>query len=211
MYFGCVLISKDKSDLLSQEKTINEYAVNNNFVIEKFVHKNKKQKRVSQIEDAIKEGATVFLTTQLSRFGKNTLEVLGMLEICIQNNVDVIFINQPFLSTNQPSIKDIYKALHEAERGFISHRTKRGLEVALAKGKILGRPKGKKNKNRTLDPHYDEILFYLNKNMSVNAIMKHLNIELNTPISYTALKYYIESNITLKKARDNFKNGSLLK
>jgi DNA invertase Pin-like site-specific DNA recombinase len=55
----------------------------------------------------------------------------------------------------------IYSYFAEAEREYISLRTKQGLASAKAQGKHLGRPKGSKNKERVLDPYRDQIKQYL--------------------------------------------------
>jgi DNA invertase Pin-like site-specific DNA recombinase len=211
MNIGYLLISNSKDDLISQKETIIEYAKVQSIKIDKFLHPTKNEKRIDTILKNLELIDNKIIVTNLSNFGNNLLESLNIIDSLISKNVEIIFINQPELSTSSCNIKTIYKYFLETEKGFISQRTKHGLKVAKEKGKILGRPKGKKNKNRVLDPHKEEILYFLNLNMSVNAILKHLQIELKTPISYTALKYYIENDKTLKKARENYKKDSLLR
>ena len=212
MYLGYLLVTKNKQDLISQKKQILDYAESNKIGIRDYILHTEKQKKIDTILKHLDIITHTIIVTELGNFGNNLLESLNIINQLIDNNVDIIFINQPELSTtNGEGIQNIYKYLLDVEKGFISKRTKKGLEAAKAKGKMLGRPKGKRNKNRILDPHFKEILFFLNNQMPVNAILKHLQIELKTPISYTALKYYIENDKVLKKARDNFKDGSLFK
>jgi DNA invertase Pin-like site-specific DNA recombinase len=211
MVIGYLLITNDDEDLKAQKEIIDNYANREQLSIDKYIYKEKKQKRVDTIIKHLDLIENIVIVTELSKFGNNLLESLNIIEDLINKNVQIVFVNQPELNTaNSPEILKIYEYFLDAERGFISERTKKGLAAAKAKGKILGRPKGKRNKNRVLDPHREEILYFLNSNMSVNAILKHLNIELKTPISYTALKYYIENDKTLKKARENYKRDSLL-
>lgn len=77
--------------------------------------------------------------------------------------IKLIFTNQPELSTNQNEalsalLLAIYGYFAQTEREIISERTKQGLSAARAMGKILGRPKGAKNKTRALDPYKEEIV-----------------------------------------------------
>jgi len=210
MYLGYLLIYKDKQDISKQKELILSYANQHNINIADFITDNPKIKRIDIILDKLSTTTNTIIVTELSNFGKNLLESLNIIDTLIEKNINIIFIKQPELSTtNSDNILKIYKYLLETEKNFISNRTKKGLAAAKAKGKMLGRPKGKRNKNRILDPHHSEILYFLNNQIAVNAILKHLKIELKTPISYTALKYYIENDKTLKKARDNFKQGSL--
>jgi len=69
------------------------------------------------------------------------------------SEVEVVFVRQPELSTTGPQKKlllAIYSYFTEAEREFISMRTKQGLAAARASGKKLGRLKGNRNKERVL-------------------------------------------------------------
>ncbi|MDD3596323.1 MAG: hypothetical protein PHE23_07850 [Sulfuricurvum sp.] len=57
--------------------------------------------------------------------------------------------------------------------------------------KLLGRPKGAKNKTRVLDPYKDEIEKLLNLGVSQSSILKIINSKLDNPISLTSLRYFI--------------------
>ena len=81
-----------------------------------------------------------------------------------ERGVRIVFVRQPELSTSCPSASSghspqaklllaIYSYFAEAEREYISLHTKQGLAAAKAKGVKLGRPKGRRNKMRRLDPY----------------------------------------------------------
>ncbi|HHH54352.1 MAG TPA: hypothetical protein ENK91_11890, partial [Bacteroidetes bacterium] len=65
------------------------------------------------------------------------------------------------------------------------------LAAARAKGKVLGRPKGAKNKTRVLDPHKEEIKKLLELKLARTNILKVINAKLEKPISLTAFNYFI--------------------
>jgi DNA invertase Pin-like site-specific DNA recombinase len=125
------------------------------------------------------------------------LEVLNVIDALNKKGVSIEFIRQPELSTNTGHGKlllAIYGYFAEAERDFISMRTKQGLEAAKANGKILGRPKGSKNKNGLkLDPYKDQILEYRKMGLSVRAIEKIINNQMpENNISYNTFKNYVD-------------------
>lgn len=76
-----------------------------------------------------------------------------------------------------------------------NERTKQGLAAARAMGKVLGRPKGAKNKTRVLDPYKEEISQLFSISVSQSSALKIINAKLDKPISMTALRYYIANYI----------------
>jgi DNA invertase Pin-like site-specific DNA recombinase len=95
----------------------------------------------------------------------------------------------------------IYSYFAEAEREFISVRTKQGLAAARASGTKLGRPRGRKNKVRILDPYRGQIARYLRMGLNLAAILTVVNDQLPKPITYPALRYYVEHDAQLQQLR----------
>jgi DNA invertase Pin-like site-specific DNA recombinase len=91
-------------------------------------------------------------------------------------------------------MKAIYSYFAEAEREFISVRTKQGLAAAKASGKMLGRPKGSRDKERVLDPHREQIKEYLELGLSLRRIRTIINPQLERPISYPAYRYFVRQD-----------------
>lgn len=87
----------------------------------------------------------------------------------------------------------IYSYFAESERDYISLRTKQGLAAAKASGKLLGRPKGSRNKNGSaLSPFTDQIQAYLNLGLPVSAVHKLINPHLEKPMTYNTYKYFVQ-------------------
>ena len=147
-------------------------------------------------------GKNTLIAAELSRIGRNMLETLNIINELSEKGIRLVFVRQPELSTLGPHGKlllAIYSYFAESEREFISIRTKQGLAAAKAQGKLLGRPIGSKNKkSRVLDPYKEQIKSYLSIGLTMNAITKIINNQMEKAISYNSFKYYIEHDGELK-------------
>lgn len=199
---GYTRVSSDKQDLQKQEHLLLKYAQQHDLRIQDFIEveissrRDTKQRRIDELLDRLDEG-DVLLVAELSRFGRNMFEVIDIVNQLGENGVEVIFVRQPELSTAGPHRKlllAIYSYFAEAEREFISVRTKQGLAAAKASGKKLGRPKGSRDKERVLDPHREQIKEYLELGLSLRRIRTIINPQLERPISYPAYRYFVRQD-----------------
>jgi DNA invertase Pin-like site-specific DNA recombinase len=201
MIIGYIRISTEQQSLDNQRHKILEYAQQHKMIIDEFIEieisskKNQKSRLIDELFNKLSSGDT-FISTELSRLGRNMLEILNLIERFNQANIKLIFTNQPELSTNQNKallglILAIYGYFAQTEREIISERTKQGLAIARAKGKVLGRPKGAKNKIRLLDPYKEEIKKLLELKLARTNILKIINGKMEKPISLTAFNYFI--------------------
>jgi DNA invertase Pin-like site-specific DNA recombinase len=205
---GYIRVSTDKQDLDKQEHLLLEYAQRHKLLIDEFItieissRKNTKERRIDELKAKLQPG-DMLLVAELSRLGRNMLETLNIINELSQNEVKLVFVRQPELSTTGPHTKlllAIYSYFAEAERDFISVRTKQGLAAAKAQGKQLGRPKGSKNKERVLDPYKDQIKKYLRLGLNLAAIRKIINPQLEKPITYNSFKYFVQHEEELRQA-----------
>jgi DNA invertase Pin-like site-specific DNA recombinase len=88
----------------------------------------------------------------------------------------------------------IYSYFAEAERDFISMRTKQGMASARAQGKHVGRPKGSRDKHRALDPYREQIRYYLQLQLPLRRIHSNINPQLEKPLSYSAYRYFVRQD-----------------
>jgi len=180
---GYIRISSDKQDLQKQEHLLLKYAQQHDLKINDFINieissrKGTKERRIDELLGRLNEG-DILLVAELSRLGRNMFEVINIINQLSENGVEVVFVRQPELSTTGPHRKlllAIYSYFAEAERDFISMRTKQGLAAARASGKKLGRPKGSRDKERALDPYREKIKEYLQLGLSLSRIRMILN------------------------------------
>ena len=202
---GYIRVSSDKQDLQKQEHLLLKYAQQHDLRIDDFINieisarKGRKERRIDELVDRLKQG-DILLVAELSRLGRNMFEVINIINQLSEQGVEVIFVRQPELSTAGPQRKlllAIYSYFAEAEREFISMRTKQGLAAARARGKKLGRPKGSRDKERILDPYRKQIKEYLQLGLSLSRIRTILNPQLERPISYPSYRYFVRQDAEL--------------
>ena len=205
MIIGYIRVSTEQQSMKNQKHKLLEYAQNNKLIIDEFIEleisskKTQKDRLLDDVFSKLKSG-DIFICTELSRLGRNMLEILNLIEKFNKLDIKIIFTNQPELSTNKNEalsslLLAIYGYFAQTEREIISERTKQGLAAARANGKILGRPKGAKNKNRVLDPFKDEIKKYIDLGLMQTNILKIINDHLEKPISLTSLRYFIDNEL----------------
>jgi len=208
MIIGYIRVSTEQQSMENQKHKLLEYAQNNKMIIDEFIEleisskKDQKERLLDEVFEKLKRADT-FMCTELSRLGRNMLEILNLIEKFNKAEIKLIFTNQPELSTNKNEalsslLLAIYGYFAQTEREIISQRTKQGLAAARASGKILGRPKGVKNKNRVLDPFKDEIKKYLEMGLMQTNILKIINSQLEKKVSLTSLRYFISTTKELQ-------------
>lgn len=179
-----IRVSTDKQTLENQKHKILEYAYNNGIKIDNFIEievssrKDQKERLIDELFNSLTEGDTL-IVTELSRLGRNMLEILNLVEKFNHKNIKLIFVNQPELSTANNALSkllySIYGYFAETEREIISERTKQGLAAARAKGKLLGRQKGQMVKSK-YDPFKDKIEELYKLGLSVKRIVDYIGI-----------------------------------
>ena len=202
---GYIRISTDRQDLDKQRHLLLEHARRQHLFIDEFVEiemSSRKSNAARRIDELIAKLDTgdLLLVAELSRLGREMLQVLNIINALSEKGVEITFIRQPELSTSGDYGKlllAIYSYFAEAERTFISLRVKQGLAAARAKGVKLGRPKGSRNRERILDAHRDEILKCLRRGVDLANTRKMINPELERPISYNSYKYFVQHDTEL--------------
>ena len=206
---GYTRISTEKQDLDKQRHLLHEYAHQKKVVIDQILEievssgKSQKERRIDELKRVLNDG-DLLLVSELSRLGRNMMETLNIINSLTEKGIQIVFIRQPELSTtssHQKLLLALYSYFAESEREYISIRTKQGLAAAKAQGKMLGRPKGSKNKKpRALDTYKEQIMELLELKVSLASISKIINKQLEKPITYASFKYHIEHDSGLSTA-----------
>lgn len=192
--------STDKQDLNNQKLEIFEFAKKNKLEVDDFIQmtissrKTSKERRIDEMISALNNADTL-IVTELSRLGRSTAEVIGLVNELIKKKVRVIVIKQNLdLKQHDMTSKvmiTLFSLFAELERDLISLRTKEALASKKAQGIQLGKPKGTVQKSK-FDHDIVKIKELLSLGLSVRKIAIFLgytnHIGLNTYIKKRKLR-----------------------
>ena len=194
MIYGYIRTSTDKQNNENQHYEIEEFAKNNNIKIDKWIEetisskKDLEERKLGKLLKKIKQD-DIIIASELSRLGRNLLQVMSILHHCMNIGCQVWTIKDNYrLGTDIQSkvLAFAFGLSAEIERTMISQRTKRCLDRLRAEGKHIGRSKGSKNKSTKLSGKTDLIKTLLSQNISKTQIAKMLKV------NYTTLYRFIK-------------------
>jgi DNA invertase Pin-like site-specific DNA recombinase len=192
--------STDKQDLNNQKLEIFEFAKKNKLEVDDFIQmtissrKTSKERRIDEMLSVLNDADTL-IVTELSRLGRSTAEVIGLVNELIKKQVRVIAIKQN-LDMKQHDMTSkvmitLFSLFAELERDLISLRTKEALANKKAQGITLGKPKGTVQKSK-FDQDVIKIKELLALGLSVRKIAIFLgysnHIGLNTYVKKRQLR-----------------------
>ena len=179
--YAYLRISTNQQDVDNQRHGILEYANQKSLGHLEFVedsvsgHKQWRERQLGQLLTKTAVAGDVIIFAEISRMARSTLQVLSILECCMQRELIVhIAKQQMVLDDKLPSriTATVLGLAAEIERELISLRTREALAKRKAAGKPLGRPKGRQSAKLKLDPRKQEIQMYLDKGISKRSIAK---------------------------------------
>ena len=197
--YGYCRVSTKSQEVEKQKHFLLNYAHDNNFVFEKIIEvvlssrKTTKEREVDKLIELASEGDKIYIT-KLDRLGRNTIEVLEVIDIIKNNKITLHIIKDNIIidpNINNP-IGDMYLTLlsgfAQLERSFISERTKAGLEKAKAEGKMLGKPKGSISNCTQFEPFKEKIFEYLDLGLSYEKVVEIIGVGTKSSL-YSFVKY----------------------
>jgi len=174
--------STNKQDLNNQKLEIFEYAKKNQLEVDEFIEitissrKTSKDRRIDEMVVSLNDADTL-IVTELSRLGRSTAEIIGLINALIKKQVRVIAIKQNLdikqHDMNSKIITALFSLFAELERDLISLRTKEALASKKAQGIQLGKPKGTIQKSK-FDKDIIKIKELLALGLSVRKIANYL-------------------------------------
>lgn len=184
MIYGYIRVSTDKQTLENQRYDINQFCDRNVFVIDKWIEetisgaKDLNDRKLGKLLKKMKKD-DVLICSELSRLGRNLLMIMGILNECMNRDIQVWTIKDNYRlgsDINSKVLAFAFGLSAEIERNLISQRTKEALARKKAEGVILGRPKGRKSTKIKLTGQEKKIKELLDKNVSFSAIGRILNV-----------------------------------
>ena len=188
MIYGYIRTSTDKQNNENQRFEIEQFAHNNNITIDRWIEetisskKDLEERKLGKLLKKIKQD-DIIIATELSRLGRNLLQVMSILHHCMNIGCQVWTLKDNYrLGTDIQSkvLAFAFGLSAEIERSMISQRTKRCLDRLKAEGKHIGRTKGSKNKSTKLSGKTDLIKTLLSQNISKTQIAKILKVDYST-------------------------------
>lgn len=197
--------STDKQDLNNQKLEIFEFAKKHKFEVDDFIQmtissrKTTKERRIDEMISALDDADTL-IVTELSRLGRSTAEVIGLVNELIKKQVRVIVIKQGLdikqHDMNSKVMITLFALFAELERDLISIRTKEALTSKKLQGIKLGKPKGTIQKSK-FDQDIDKIKELLYLGLSVRKIAKFLGYSNHIGLNIYIKKRELRQAITI--------------
>ena len=139
------------------------------------------------------------LVTELSRWGRSTVDLLNTLRELEGWKVSVIAMNGMAFDLSSPHgrmLATFLSGIAEFERDLISERVKSGLAAAKARGKMLGRQTDERPKSDRLAP---KVMAQIAEGRSYRWVARDLGISKNT-VADIAKRYRDQPSITLNQS-----------
>ncbi len=184
MIYGYIRVSSDKQTTENQHFEITNYSKAKNMPIDEWIEETiSGTKKVSERELgkllAKMQKGDILIVTELSRLGRNLMQIMSILHTCMEKEIMVFTIKENYELGNNINSKVLAFAFGlsaEIERNLISQRTKEALARKRAEGVVLGRPTGSKSKIVKLTGREEEIKALLDKKISKSAIGRILGV-----------------------------------
>ena len=178
MIYGYCRISTNHQQVCNQRHEIQTFANKNNIEIDKWIEETISSKEVldnrklGKILKKLKKG-DILIASELSRLGRNLLEVMGILQNCLEKDCQIWTLKENYrlgADIQSKVLAFAFSLASEIERQLISERTKMSLQRLKNEGKHLGRPLGASSQK--LQKHHDKIKKLWDKNIPKSQIAK---------------------------------------
>ena len=185
---GYIRVSSNKQTCEHQHFEIEQFAHLNNIVVNRWVEEtissrkalNKRQ--LGELLDDLQPN-DILIAAEISRLGRSLLEVMRILENCLNKNCQVWTIKENYRLGNDIQSKVMAFAFGlsaEIERNLISQRTKASLENVKSKGKRLGRPFSAQSRKLKLSKNTKKVKELLDMGLTRYRIAKIMQVKQTT-------------------------------
>lgn len=184
MIYAYIRVSTDQQSVENQRFEILKFVDEKKLQIDQWIEetisgtKAYKERQLGNLLLTMKKN-DVLIVTDLSRLGRNLMEVMSFLNECMLANIKVFTTKEHYELGNNINSKILAFAFSlsaEIERNMISQRTKEALARKKKEGKTLGRPKGSLSQKTKLTGKEEQIKELLRKKVSLSAIGRILEV-----------------------------------
>ena len=188
-----IRVSTLQQDVSNQRLEILEYSRKNGLKVDDFLEieissrRTLKERRIEELISTLDKGDTL-IVSELSRLGRSTAEVIGLVNELIRHRINLIVIKQGLRITAKMDMQTkvivtMFSLFAELERDIISERTKSALAGKKANGIRLGKPKGTIQKS-SLDDKREMIAELLKHKVAKAAIARMVGTSRTNLINY---------------------------
>ena len=196
MIYGYIRVSSDKQTVENQRFEISNFCEKNSLTIDVWVEETisgmtrVENRKLGKLLKRMQKG-DILICSELSRLGRNLLMIMGVLNECMNRDIQVWTIKDNYRlgsDINSKVLAFAFGLSAEIERNLISQRTKEALARKKAEGVVLGRPKGSKSAKTKLTGQEKRIKELLDKRVSYSAIGRILGVHRLTVSSFVKEK-----------------------
>lgn len=198
MIYGYIRISTDKQQVDNQFYEIKQYAEKHQIIIDRWVEEtissrqDLNRRKLGPLLRNLRRG-DVLITCELSRLGRNLLQVMSILHHCMCRECQVWTIKENYRLGADIQSKVLAFAFGlsaEIERNLISQRTKEALARLKAEGQKLGRPTGRQNRETKLNAQVTLIQRMLKSRVTKAQIAQACNVSQSTLYRFLNAKQF---------------------
>lgn len=181
---GYIRVSSKKQTCEHQHYEIEQYAQQNGIKIDRWVEetissrKPLNKRKLGQLLNELQSG-DILIAAEISRLGRSLLEVMRILETCLNKNCCVWTLKEHYRLGNDIQSKVMAFAFGlsaEIERNLISQRTKASLESIKATGKKIGRPFAAQSKKLKLSRNTKKVKHWFETGLTKYRIAKMMSV-----------------------------------
>ncbi len=189
---GYIRVSSNKQTLEHQRFEIENFVKREDIKIDEWIEekissrKALEKRKLGELLNNLQEN-DILICCEISRLGRSLLEVMKILETCLNKNCQVWTIKENYRLGNDIQSKVLAFAFGlaaEIERNLISQRTKSSLANIKATGKKLGRPFNAETKKLKLAKNQIRIQRLLAKGVSKSQIARIFGVQRATLRKY---------------------------
>lgn len=185
---GYIRVSSTKQTCEHQKYELEQFAKQNHIQINRWVEetissrKPLNRRKLGQLLEDLRPN-DVLIAAEISRLGRSLLEVMRILETCLNKNCQVWTIKENYRLGDDLQSKVLAFAFglaSEIERRLISQRTKSSLDNIRATGKKLGRPLSAQSKKLKLSRNAKKVKQMLDLGFTRYRIAKTMQVRQTT-------------------------------
>ena len=197
MIYGYIRVSTDHQNTANQHHEIELFAQKREIVVDKWIEeivssrKSLSERKLGNLLKKLKKG-DILIATELSRLGRNLLEVMGILQKCLEKDCQIWTLKENYrlgADIQSKVLAFAFSLASEIERQLISERTKNSLQRLKDEGRHLGRPYG--SSYQKLQKEHNRLKKLAEKGLTKAEIARNLGC------SWLTIHRYMQRNFQL--------------